>query len=63
MNLVEYNRRFKNAACPTCGAWRGDPCRTPKKARVTRPHRERVKLVKATEVVERSLGSVKGTAT
>lgn len=57
MNLVEYNRKFQSLGCPTCGAWPGDPCRTPK-WKVTQPHAERVKYIKALDTVEKNLGAV-----
>ena len=58
MNLIEYNKKFQSTGCPKCGAWQGDPCRTPKRAKVTQPHRERVEIVKALDTVERALGAV-----
>lgn len=57
MNLIEYNKKFQNAACPTCDAWRGDPCRT-SRWKVRQPHPARVKLVKAMDTVEASLGAI-----
>ena len=59
MNLIEYNKKFQGVGCPTCGAWPGDPCRTPKRYKIVRqPHRERVKLIKSIDTVERALGAV-----
>ena len=60
MNLIEYNKKFQGIGCPKCGAWPSDPCRT-RQAKVTQPHRERVNLVKALDVVETQLGAASTT--
>lgn len=42
--IEEANKLFRGIRCPSCGAWAGDPCRTPR-WRITDPHKARLRLV------------------